>query len=114
MNKLTFLSILLLFCSCQQNSDPAHYVNPFIGNADNGHTFPGACVPFGMIQVSPESGNCSWHYCAGFKYDDDDVYGFAQNHLNGTGCLDLGDILMLPFSGEIKDGNYKSKIDKNR
>ena len=62
--------------------DCAQYVNPFIGNADNGHTFPGACTPFGMIQASPESGNASWRYCSGFNYEDDEIFGFAQNHLN--------------------------------
>lgn len=88
--------------------DCAQYVNPFIGNADNGHTFPGACAPFGMIQASPESGNVSWRYCSGFNYEDDEIFGFAQNHLNGTGCPDLGDILMLPFSGIIENREYKA------
>lgn len=94
--------------------DCAQYVNPFIGNADNGHTFPGACAPFGMIQASPESGNASWRYCSGFNYEDDEIFGFAQNHLNGTGCPDLGDILMLPFSGIIENREYKARIDKSR
>lgn len=94
--------------------DCARYVNPFIGNADNGHTFPGACAPFGMIQASPESGNASWRYCSGFNYEDDEIFGFAQNHLNGTGCPDLGDILMLPFSGSIEKNEYKARIDKSR
>lgn len=72
-------------------------MNPFVGNADNGHTFPGACAPFGLIQVSPESGNGSWRYCSGFNYDDDSIAGFSQTHLNGTGVPDLGDIRMLPL-----------------
>ena len=92
--------------------DCVFYVNPFIGNADNGHTFPGACVPFGMIQVSPESGNCSWRYCSGFNIEDDSICGFSQNHLNGTGCPDLGDILIFPFCGNISWDNYKSKYKK--
>ena len=114
---------LLCFCSlmsCHQGTDrnlaaPAdytQYVNPFIGNADNGHTFPGACVPFGLIQASPETGNDSWRYCSGFNYEDDSIMGFAQTHLNGTGCSDLGDILLFPFSGEVRNGVYKSKFDK--
>lgn len=74
------------------------YVNPFIGTAANGHTFPGACVPFGMVQVSPDTGNNSWKYCAGYHYDDLNVLGFSQTHLNGTGVADLGDILILPLS----------------
>ena len=50
--------------------DYCQYVNPFIGNADNGHTFPGACAPFGLIQASPESGVGSWRYCSGYNYED--------------------------------------------
>lgn len=82
--------------------DYCQYVNPFIGNADNGHTFPGACAPFGLIQASPESGVGSWRYCSGYNYEDNFIEGFAQTHLNGTGCPDLGDILLFPFSGDIK------------
>ena len=93
--------------------DYCQYVNPFIGNADNGHTFPGACAPFGLIQASPESGVGSWRYCSGYNYDDNFIEGFAQTHLNGTGCPDLGDILLFPFSGDIKDNTYKSEYDKS-
>ena len=82
-----------------------------IGNADNGHTFPGACAPFGLIQVSPESGTGSWRYCSGFNYDDEFIYGFAQTHLNGTGLPDLGDIRMLPFCKDLF-GVYRSRYNK--
>lgn len=102
----------LLFRTSEAESDYAEYVNPFIGNAENGHTFPGACTPFGFIQASPETGNDSWKYCSGFTMEDDSIIGFAQTHLNGTGCPDLGDILLLPFSGEVADRRYKSKFDK--
>ena len=98
------LSLLLVGCSTsasKDNTDYCQYVNPFIGNADNGHTFPGATVPFGFIQASPETGNCSWRYCSGYNYEDTLIMGFGQNHLNGTGCLDLGDVLLLPFTGEL-------------
>lgn len=88
------------------------YVNPLIGNADNGHTFPGACVPFGLIQVSPESGTGSWRYCSGFNYDDDFIDGFTQTHLNGTGLPDLGDVLMLPYCGNLPDSVYRSRYNK--
>ena len=119
-NYIVGLLLLGILYSCTSDkeieveTDYARYVNPFIGNADNGHTFPGACAPFGMIQAGPESGNGSWRYCSGFNYDDDEIFGFAQNHLNGTGCPDLGDILILPFSGTISDNNYKSRIDKSK
>lgn len=88
------------------------YVNPLIGNADNGHTFPGACSPFGLIQVSPESGTGSWRYCSGFNYDDDFIDGFTQTHLNGTGLPDLGDVLMLPYCGKLPDSVYRSRYNK--
>lgn len=114
---LLLTSAILFMAACSANKkdsvDYCKYVNTFIGGADNGHTFPGACVPFGLIQASPETGNDSWRYCSGFNFADDSIIGFAQTHLNGTGCQDLGDILILPFSGTIKDGVYKNKFDKS-
>lgn len=107
--------LLLTFCSCtveQKVEDYSLYVNPLIGNADNGHTFPGACSPFGLIQVSPESGTGSWRYCSGFNYDDDFIDGFTQTHLNGTGLPDLGDVLMLPYCGKLPDSVYRSRYNK--
>lgn len=108
------LSLVLVSCTVgQQVADYSQYVNPFIGNADNGHTFPGACVPFGLIQVSPQSGTGSWRYCSGFNYSDDYIDGFAQTHLNGTGLPDLGDILLFPFCEELPKGFYKSRFNKD-
>lgn len=107
--------LLLTFCSCiveQKVEDYSLYVNPLIGNADNGHTFPGACAPFGLIQVSPESGTGSWRYCSGFNYDDDFIDGFTQTHLNGTGLPDLGDVLMLPYCDKLPDSLYRSRYNK--
>ena len=57
-----------------KTADYAAYVNPFIGTAYNGHTFPGACVPFGLVQASPETGNGEWRYCSGYNNDDDSFY----------------------------------------
>ncbi|NDV80699.1 glycoside hydrolase family 92 protein [Bacteroides sp. 51] len=107
------LSSLLIYSCAVNNSeeDLTKYVDPFIGNADNGHTFPGACLPFGMIQASPESGNRSWRYCSGYNYDDEFIYGFAQTHLNGTGVPDLGDILMFPFCKNTGQ-DFKSRYNK--
>jgi len=115
---IIFIAAIAIFFSCNKEKeniaeDYCRYVNPFIGNADNGHTFPGACAPFGLIQASPETGNTEWRYCSGFNFADDSIIGFAQTHLNGTGCSDLGDILMFPFCGEIKNDNYKSRFDKD-
>src|SRR5690554_3489138 len=93
-------------------TDLAGYVNPFIGTAFTGHTFPGATYPLGMMQPGPETGNFSWDYCSGYFYDDERINGFSQNRLNGTGCVDLGDLLMQPFSGEARD-DLSSTFDKS-
>lgn len=87
------------------------YADPFIGTSANGHNYPGATVPFGMIQASPDSGNYSWDYCGGYQYEDNVVYGFSQTHFSGGGCTDLGDMLLLPFVGEL--GEYPVKVDKS-
>jgi len=114
INNKIFLAVLLfgLIYSVGNASNYTRYVNAFIGNADNGHTFPGACAPFGLIQASPESGNGSWRYCSGYNYDDNYIEGFSQTHMNGTGVPDLGDILLYPFCGVVQQDEYKSKYDK--
>lgn len=94
-------------------TDYAQYVNPFIGCADNGHTFPGACYPFSLIQASPDTGNGTWAYCSGYMYLDKSIWGFSQTHLNGTGCPDLGDIQLQPFTGPIERENYHSTYNKD-
>ncbi|HWH71417.1 MAG TPA: GH92 family glycosyl hydrolase, partial [Candidatus Sulfotelmatobacter sp.] len=93
-------------------ADYTQYVNPLIGCAENGHTFPGACYPFGMVQPSPDSGNCTWAYCSGYMFLDTNIWGFSQTHLNGTGCPDLGDIQLQPFTGAIERENYHSSYAK--
>lgn len=93
--------------------DFTKYANPFVGAAEFGHCFPGACVPFGNIQASPETGNCNWEYCSGYQYKDKRISGFAQTRLNGTGCPDLGDLLIMPFSGEARRTDYSSEINKS-
>ena len=78
----------------------ANYVDPFVGTAGTGHTFPAACVPFGLVQAGPDTGNGDWDHCSGYRYGDSSIFGFSQTHLNGTGCPDLGDVRMLPFTSE--------------
>lgn len=90
------------------------YVNPFIGTKNMGHTFPGATAPFGMVQLSPETGNPPmfdedgnyngevYRYCSGYQYDDDTIFGFSHTHFSGTGHSDLGDFLIMPTHGELK------------
>ena len=80
-------------------NDPCSYVNPFVGTAGTGHTTPAACVPFGLIQAGPDTGNGDWEHCSGYRYGDKAICAFSQTHLNGTGCPDLGDVKLLPFVG---------------
>ena len=77
-------------------------VRPIIGTDDQGHTFPGACVPFGMVQLSPDTRTRGAESCAGYHYSDHTIIGFSHNHLSGTGCPELGNILMLPGVGPVQ------------
>lgn len=92
--------------------EPADYVNPFIGGAANGHTFPGACMPFGLVQSSPVTGAVGWQYCAEYLHADSRVWGFSQTHLNGTGCMDLGDVMVMPSTARKGRTDYRSLMDK--
>lgn len=87
---------LLLSASAQ---DYARYVNPFIGTGGHGHTFPGATVPFGMVQLSPDTRIDNWDGSSGYHYSDDIIYGFSHTHLSGTGIPDGADILFMPTQG---------------
>ncbi|MDY0084178.1 MAG: GH92 family glycosyl hydrolase, partial [Ignavibacteriaceae bacterium] len=81
--------------------DFAKHVNPFIGTGGHGHTFPGATVPYGMVQLSPDTRiDGSWDGCGGYHYSDNLIYGFSHTHLNGTGVSDYGDIMLMPTMGE--------------
>ncbi|MDD3151869.1 MAG: GH92 family glycosyl hydrolase [Bacteroidales bacterium] len=106
-------------------------VNPLIGTNGMGHTFPGACYPFGMVQLSPDTDTVPfsvdgiyqknvYDYCAGYQYRDKTIVGFSHTHLSGTGHSDLGDILVMPFTGERKlnpgtaenpDSGYRSRYN---
>ena len=96
------LSFLFLFFSILALSQNFHqYVNPFIGTGSHGHTYPGATVPFGMVQLSPDTRiDGSWDGCSGYHYSDKTIYGFSHTHLNGTGVSDYGDIMLMPTMGE--------------
>jgi len=87
---------------------PVQYVNPFIGTGGHGHTFPGATVPFGMVQLSPDTRLEGWDGCGGYHYSDEYIYGFSHTHLSGTGIPDYGDILVMPFTG---DENWNNGSD---
>lgn len=115
---LLAVSLSLLSCTNKGSSevdaggDYTQYVNPFIGTAFTGHTFPGATFPLGFMQPGPETGNYSWDYCSGYFYDDDRINGFSQNRLNGTGIVDLGDLLIQPFSGDVRE-DLSSRFNKS-
>lgn len=78
------------------------YVDPYIGSGGHGHVFVGASVPFGAVQVGPENFYKGWDWCSGYNYGDSVLIGFAQTHLSGTGIGDLGDILIMPYTGPVK------------
>ncbi|QTH73165.1 GH92 family glycosyl hydrolase [Pseudoalteromonas xiamenensis] len=108
------------------------YVDPFIGTGGDGHLFPGAVVPFGMVQLSPDTDNPMrgespqpeiYKRCAGYHYDDNTITGFSHTHFSGTGHSDLGDLLMIPITGEVKtsagtkqdpDLGYRSRFSHNK
>lgn len=106
-------SILILVACMAQTLAQVQYVNPIIGTDGMGHTFPGACVPFGIVQLNPDTDTIPhnlngvyqkkvYEYCAGYRYNDPTIVGFSHTHFNGTGHSDLGDILIMPTTGELK------------
>ncbi len=93
----------IISCSNQEKVTPAEkdkpltsYVNTFIGTGGHGHTYPGATMPFGMMQLSPDTRLDGWDGCSGYHYSDSYIYGFSHTHLSGTGVSDYGDILLMP------------------
>ncbi len=98
MKILAGAAIALLACGACTSDKRLNidYVDPFIGTGFHGHTYPGATVPFGAVQLSPDTRAGNWDACAGYHYDDTTLEGFSHTHLSGTGCIDLGDILFRP------------------
>lgn len=118
--KLTSAFIILLFMlSCKKEiqileSAPKDkplisYVNPFIGTGGHGHTFPGATLPFGMMQLSPDTRLDGWDGCSGYHYSDNYIYGFSHTHLSGTGVSDYGDILLMPTNKQCFNNGADGK-----
>jgi predicted alpha-1,2-mannosidase len=95
--------------SAQTSDDVLQYVDPYIGSGGHGHVFVGASVPYGMVQLGPNNIFKGWDWCSGYHYSDSILIGFTHTHLSGTGCSDLGDILLMPMNeihvrrGEQKD-----------
>ncbi|MCX6197989.1 MAG: GH92 family glycosyl hydrolase [Bacteroidetes bacterium] len=104
LKKAILLFVLFpLFLFSQK--DFSVYVNPFIGTGGHGHTFPGATVPFGMVQLSPDTRLTGWDGCSGYHYSDKKIYGFSHTHLSGTGCSDYGDVMLMPTVGKVRLSN---------
>ena len=104
-NKLCMLLLVsgIGLFSCAEQDLPKEYtdsVNVFIGTGGHGHTFPGATLPHGMVQLSPDTRLFGWDACSGYYYDDTSIMGFTHTHLSGTGIGDYGDILFMPVVGE--------------
>ena len=114
----------------KNSPDYGRWVNVFIGTNGMGHTFPGACFPYGFVQLSPDTDTIPhnvngvyqprvYDYCAGYQHRDSSIVGFSHTHFSGTGHSDLGDILIMPYSGETKlnpgtadnpDGGYRQRF----
>jgi len=99
LSAIAFL-LILLASSCEEKSeiDYTQYVNPFIGTEGTGHTFPGPCMPFGMVQPGPDNVDKGWDYTSGYQYKDSIILGFSQTRANGTGINEFGDVLLQPFT----------------
>lgn len=117
LNKIKIvLGFGLLLCATSfAQVQLTQYVNPFVGTGGHGHTYPGATMPHGMVQLSPDTRLSGWDGCGGYHYDDNFIYGFSHTHLSGTGVSDYGDILLMPMSGNPSPVNtiYGSKFSHN-
>ncbi len=113
MKYFLFIVFLLHFSFVDAQQNLIKYVKPIIGSEKMGHTYPGATVPFGAVQLSPETDTISYElngkyngevykYCAGYKYEDKTIVGFSHTHLSGTGHSDLGDFLVMPTQGKLQ------------
>ncbi len=134
LQNLIFFVVLLVSlhtAKAQNQTNYVDFVNPMIGTQRMGHTFPGATVPFGMVQLSPDTDTVNYDkagsynpevyaYCTGYQYDDPTIVGFSHTHFSGTGHSDLGDILLMPISGKLKlnpgtaknpESGYRSRFD---
>ncbi len=114
IEKIYILVFFLMLCSC--NNQPENkenslikFVNPFIGSGGHGHTYPGATMPFGMMQLSPDTRLDGWDGCSGYHYSDKYIYGFSHTHLSGTGVSDYGDVLLMPSNNAIFNNGADGK-----
>ena len=99
---ITLLSVAIVPTVSAGDKNYLRYVDPYIGAGGHGHVFVGACVPFGAVQIGPQNIFKGWDWCSGYHYSDDVLIGFSHTHLSGTGCTDLGDIQIMPFTGDVR------------
>ena len=113
---LFFLLIIAALASCQRQPElePASLVDPFIGTGGHGHTFPGATVPFGMMQFSPDTRMNDWDGCSGYHTSDSAILGFSTTHLSGTGCSDYGDFRFTPAVDDIPCSGFHHENEDAR
>ncbi|MBU0475332.1 MAG: GH92 family glycosyl hydrolase [Bacteroidetes bacterium] len=118
VNSLVIVTLLVGSNKAQTNLTEC--VNPFVGTSGHGHTYPGAVLPFGLVQLSPDTDITGWDWCSGYHYSDSSIMGFSHTHLSGTGCADYGDILIMPTTGNLltnpgtkenPDLGYRSRFD---
>ena len=120
---LFFILLFLLGCSRgtsddypsigqdgRDHGDLLTYVDPFIGTGFHGHTFPGPSLPYGMVQLSPDTKLLGWDASSGYHFGDSTIYGFSHTHLSGTGIGDMGDVLLLPFTGPLSEAGDREKL----
>lgn len=96
-----FLYLSNIPCAAQEGGY-TRFVDPMIGTAAPGHTFPGPTLPFGMVQLSPDEETTGWDWCSGYNYSSKTIMGFSHTHLSGTGAMDYGDILFMPTVGKVR------------
>jgi predicted alpha-1,2-mannosidase len=109
--KRYLIFFLMTGCSLLSNAQKlTKYVDPFLGTGGHGHVYPGATVPFGMVQLSPDNGTEGWDWCSGYHYSSDSIAGFSHTHLSGTGIGDWCDISVLPLTDTLYVRSEKTKI----
>ncbi len=111
MKRLCLIFLVLLAAACTK-TDYTAFVNVFAGTDGAGHCHPCAALPFGAVQAGPQTGNYGWDYCGGYQWRDTVIMGFSQNRISGTGSSELGDLLIMPFTGEAVRQSYYSRFDK--
>ncbi|MCT4672019.1 MAG: GH92 family glycosyl hydrolase [Prolixibacteraceae bacterium] len=123
-SSIIILTVLFFGCHPKNNQEETipknycQYVNPLVGTLGEGNTYPGAQIPFGMVQLSPDTEKWDWGAASGYEYSDSTIYGFSMTHLHGTGIPDMGDILFMPTTGDLhirsgkKDLSTKGYLSK--